>query len=608
MQTIIRLLKKFRQAKRGVSNVIVVMLSLILIVLIVSNVVLWSYQMSQFDLERMQENIKIANVTRVTRSPWFTTKTEYLIERGSNISGTYMDTWATDDVNETFREEAYYDYSVEAYYNPSGYNLLNSTLFVSGSLSDLQFNDNSYMIFRSYPSAFSNSTATFGNTATGTARRNTENTIVGSIFTLTENGEAQSITAYIGMTVSSKKMKCAIYRYSDLSLIAQTEEKAPAVATTWVTFNFINKPILTANTQYLLVAWSSSGGGYAYLYYTTGTTNKGCYRFQPYGTNFPDPLPSPRYEARSYCIYCTYKPVIEETVEVEFTGTSNTENWTKIVWTIDSCFTTTDVTATFQLYNYNSSQYPTSGDGYMTDTIGTTDVTKTQNITTNPTYFRDASGNWKLKITGVKATNAPFDLKVDFVEFKTEIPYAYALSIIGEFTLDISAYPLAYIDSLEIQVRLRANDTLENWLLNAYNWTSGQYSVIGQVTLTTTDFEYYTVNLTDAWQSYVNDNGTIKIKFCDADPDANPTTINIDFFGVRAVIEGAYFNFKNNGSTTVHIVSIWIINVANHQRYNANLFINVGEEANYIRADISLPEKFIAKVVTERGNIAVFTE
>ncbi|MDI6806102.1 MAG: hypothetical protein QMD20_05520, partial [Candidatus Bathyarchaeia archaeon] len=66
MQTIIRLLKKFRQAKRGVSNVIVVMLSLILIVLIVSNVVLWSYQMNQFDLERMQENIKIANVTRVT--------------------------------------------------------------------------------------------------------------------------------------------------------------------------------------------------------------------------------------------------------------------------------------------------------------------------------------------------------------------------------------------------------------------------------------------------------------------------------------------------------------------------------------------------------------
>ncbi|MGQ9530342.1 MAG: hypothetical protein ACUVTC_02775 [Candidatus Bathycorpusculaceae bacterium] len=601
MQTIIKLLKKFGQAKKGVSNVIVVMLSLILIVLIVSNVVLWSYQMNQFDLERMQENIKIANVTRVTRSSWFTTKTEFTMERGNNISGTYRDTWVADDVYETFREEAYYAY------NPSAYNLLNLTQFVSGSLSDLQFNDSSYMIFRSYPSAFSDTTATFGNTATGTFRRNIESYIVGSIFTLTENGEAQSITAYIEMTVSSKNMKCAIYRYSDLSLVAQTEEKAPAVATTWVTFNFINKPILTANTEYLLVAWSYWGAGSAYLYYTPGTANQGCYRSQPYEANFPDPLPPVTYEARSYCIYCTYKPVVEETVEAEFIGTSNTEDWAKLVWTIDSCFTTADVTATFQLFNYNAGRYPTSGDGYMTDTIGTTDVTKTQIITTNPTYFRDASGYWKLKIKGVKATNSQFDLKVDFVEFKTEMQNAYALSIIGEFTLDVSTYPLAYIDSIEIQIRFRANDILENWLLYAYNWTSGQYNLINQFT-PTTDFEYYTVNLTDAWQSYVVDNVAMRIKFCDASLDANQTTIDVDFFGVRAVIDGASFNFKNNGSITVHIVSIWIIDTTNHQRYNVNLFINAGEETNYIRADISLPEKFIVKVVTERGNMAVFAE
>ncbi|MEM3759906.1 MAG: hypothetical protein QXZ02_02190 [Candidatus Bathyarchaeia archaeon] len=602
MQDTIRLLKKFGQAKKGVSNVIVVMLSLILIVLIVSNVILWSYQMNQFDLERMQENIKIANVTRVTRSSWFTTKGEYVIERGNNINGTYRDTWLIDDLYESFREEkAYHEY------NPSAYNTLNSTQFVSGSLIDLQSNDGSYMTFRSYHSAFSGTTTTFGNTGIGTSSRNTENAIVGSVFTLTENGEAQSITAYIGMTVSSKNMKCAIYRYNDLSLVAQTEEKTVNVATGWVTFNFINKPILTANTQYLLVAWSYSGTGNAYLYYTTGTTNQGCYRSQTYGTNFPNPLPSPTYEARAYCIYCTYKPVVEETVEVEFIGTSNTENWTQLLWTIDSCFTTTGVTATFQLYNYNSGQYPTSGDGYMTDTIGTIDITKTQTITTNLTYFRDASGNWKLKVKGVKATNTPFDLKVDFVEFKTEMQNAYALSIIGGFSLDTSTYPLMYIDSIEIQIRLRTNDTLENWSLNAHNWTSGQYNAIGEIT-PTTDFEYYTINLTDAWQSYVDNDGMMRIKFCDAGLDANQTTVDIDFFAVRAIIDGASFDLKNSGPITTHIVSIWIINATNHQRYNANFFINAGEDAVYIRADISLPEEFIAKVVTDRGNIAVFTE
>ena len=59
MEAIIRRLKR---DKRGVSNVIVVMLSLILIVIIVANVVLWSYQMNQFDWEKMQENIEILNV------------------------------------------------------------------------------------------------------------------------------------------------------------------------------------------------------------------------------------------------------------------------------------------------------------------------------------------------------------------------------------------------------------------------------------------------------------------------------------------------------------------------------------------------------------------
>lgn len=59
LEDIIRHLKR---EKRGVSNVIVVMLSLILVVIIVANVILWSYQMSQFDWERTQERIEITDV------------------------------------------------------------------------------------------------------------------------------------------------------------------------------------------------------------------------------------------------------------------------------------------------------------------------------------------------------------------------------------------------------------------------------------------------------------------------------------------------------------------------------------------------------------------
>jgi len=108
----------------------------------------------------------------------------------------------------------------------------------------------------------------------------------------------------------------------------------------------------------------------------------------------------------------------EFTAEVEFTGPSNTEAWTQLVWTIDSSFATESVTATFQLFNYAANAYPTSGDGYMTYTIGTADETKTQTITTNPRHFRDATGNWKIKIKVVKSTLLQFDLRGDLIEYR----------------------------------------------------------------------------------------------------------------------------------------------------------------------------------------------
>jgi len=83
---------RINRDRRGISNVIVVMLSLVLIVVIVANVVLWSYQMNQLDWERMREDISIANVTRVE------------------------ETWS---------------------YNPSGYVLGGSTNWVSESISPL---------------------------------------------------------------------------------------------------------------------------------------------------------------------------------------------------------------------------------------------------------------------------------------------------------------------------------------------------------------------------------------------------------------------------------------------------------------------------------------
>jgi len=70
---------------------------------------------------------------------------------------------------------------------------------------------------------------------------------------------------------------------------------------------------------------------------------------------------------------------------------------------------------------------------------------------------------------------------------------------------------------------------------------------------------------------------------------------------------GSQFTFENDGGLTVHLVSLWIINSTDRQRYDISVIINSAETKNYIRGDISLPEgNYTVKAVTERGNIAVY--
>ena len=84
-------IRRLKQDRRGVSNVIVVMLSLILVVVIVANVVLWSYQMNQFDWEKTQENIEILNVTRIAGwlSEWNYRKS-HVIQNASGAGTNYQ--------------------------------------------------------------------------------------------------------------------------------------------------------------------------------------------------------------------------------------------------------------------------------------------------------------------------------------------------------------------------------------------------------------------------------------------------------------------------------------------------------------------------------------
>jgi hypothetical protein len=307
-------------------------------------------------------------------------------------------------------------------------------------------------------------------------------------------------------------------------------------------------------------------------------------------------------------------PLLTQTVEAEFSGTSNTQDWTQLEWTTELSFTTPSMTTTLQLYNYNAGQYPTSGDGYMTDTIGQTDTTKSQTITVTPTNFRDANGNWKIKITGTKATDTQFELKMDWAEFKATTSDVYRLSINNDFTIDLSTYPREYINGIEVLMRYNVTEDAERWFLKAYNWASSTFSDTGFNSTAGSqpalgEWNEYAIAVTDGWTDYVNDEGLMRIEFSDEGLSTNQTMVGIDFLAVRAIIDGTRLDLKNSSPLSTRIVAVWITNSTTHQRYNADLFLNAGEAATYIRADIKLPQDtLLAKVVTERGNVAVFSE
>lgn len=176
--------------------------------------------------------------------------------------------------------------------------------------------------------------------------------------------------------------------------------------------------------------------------------------------------------------------------------------------------------------------------------------------------------------SGQKSGNVATSMTAVWVVVNYSPPGSNELDVNGTFSIDVSTYLLAYIQSIEIQLRYRANDTFEKWYLKAYNWTASDYSGSGLNDTSghtpTTGWDVYAVNLTDKWRSYVSDSGTLYVKLQDSQADVNST---------------------------------------NHQRYDINIYINSGDTESYIRSDISLPDKpYLVKVVTERGNIATHSE
>ena len=309
--------------------------------------------------------------------------------------------------------------------DPINYVTYGSTTLAYGSTNDLYVNDGGYMSFHAYASSFSGST-TLGLTSIGTATASIENTIRGSSFNIPGSGRVENISVYIELSGASNRLvKTAIYSEAH-GFIAETEQKT-IPSTGWYNFSFADpKPVLTANTNYILVAWSDSGIGSVLLHYNSGSSNQGHRSSRNYD-NWPSSV-SFSHNTDRYSIYCTYSPADKHVAQVEFTTNSAIPfPWNFLKWTVDGSASTSGVSATLQLYNAVTGQYPTSGDGFMTTSLGTSDTTKLQTIVTSPASFLNSTGYWKVNITAVKTGSIPFDLNLDFVQYSPDVTN-YALT------------------------------------------------------------------------------------------------------------------------------------------------------------------------------------
>jgi hypothetical protein len=614
---------RLKRDRRGVSNIIVVVLSLIIILAIVSNIILWNYDMNQLDWEKMKENINITNVERISRSSWFVAQSEYTVNIGSRISGTYTNTQAIDGQCENFTEgsnwwNANYSYRRQititnniASTLSSGYSILvtmNTTSLVSSGkmLSNgndlrivygngsswveldrdiIDMNTGSTQVWFKTQAEIGPSPATdnnyymyYGNSGAGNPPANKSNVYLWfDDFNRANNLDITTEASYSVKTgggtwsIETNKLKNVGADGDPNKLIITALGNVNADIDMLVKINvtsFSNGDQSRMGLSCCMDTDPSRGSGYCALFHQT--------------KNSLDLL----NDLRSW-------------------GTRGTYSWSLNTWyymrfrVIDPASKLAKVKV-WQVGTTEPSTWTVEGNfgGGTARSYGEVGFGGSRN--TDTTYFDDILIRY-ITDSEPSTSLSPEESRSD-----------NKLNIDGTFAVDVSTYPLTYIQTVEIQMRYRSSDTGERWYLKAYNWSSSTYSDSGFNSTAgctpTMAWDYYAVNLTGEWRSYMQNDGTISIKFVDEGADSNQTTIDIDFLGVRAEIDGTSFTFKNDGALTSHLVSLWMINSTNHQRYDISVFVNSADTKTYLRADISLPtSQYTVKVVTERGNTAIYS-
>jgi hypothetical protein len=476
-------------------------------------------------------NSTSAKVGTVAPAPAITYyPSSYNVATGTYVSGNVPTSVQTVDANYFIARSAATASSTTGYY-PSGYNLLGSTTLASGTTSDLASNNGAYMTFRSYASASSAQTL-FAHQET--------TSIGGTTYRLKSLSSADASGTDLTVSAATTGRKLAdkfVYQLTGVSSISastwtiyyRTITSSPAVAAhadvdilIRQSDGTVRTTIATnvANSGSITTSWSTLSATYSWAAYTVVAQSDYLeidYYIEVTASS-PSKTASLRIDDSALVVADQTRATnislpSEFTSEVELTGSSNIGVWTQLVWTVDSAWTAGSVTVAIQVYNYTSGSYPASGNGYDSYTSSSapnTDETRTQTITTNPTSLRVGSGNWKIKIKGVKTTTSQFDFRADWIEYKPTYYSEYTVST--EFLLSsiIEKTP----SQLNFTVVSEYDVASVSVTIQAWNFTSSSYVTSGEGYQTysssgVNETKLLSINTNPQWYT---SNGNAKIK------------------------------------------------------------------------------------------------
>jgi len=653
--------RHLKKDKRGVSNIIVVVLSLIIIVVIVANVILWSYQMNQLDWERIQENGSIENVI------------------GGSIS-----------------------------YNPSGYALGGSTTWISGGLSDLTSNNGAYMTFRSYTYYdydyhYSESSGVSSTTLTSWQDKVT--------LTFTSVASAYLVMASAELRGSSTSYDMEAQLTIDGTTYASLDTRPDETATDlyshhFATFKAIN---LTAASHTFIIQYRSSSSmgtcsiqhariavfrifDYAYAENEGSQTVSGGYankvtktfNVQTAGEYLVIASAELNPASTFYSVLARMGVDSAYQDENSIQGEQVTTSWESYFTHDIKSFNAGSHTVSIQASSESGTHYIQRARVIsirLTDYFLGWQSGKSDSYTTNSglswadkvimTFTPLTQCNYLVlgtAIVGGDASNgesyhSSFDFTLDgteegwfhggFSDDTDRITYttlknstlseaSHSLNLryhseswtdpdAGMGSARIIAIRMCGLKAIEVEFT-GSSDTYAwtqlEWTIDSawttgsvsvtlqlYNYFSGAYPASGNGYMSYTSSatantdETKSQNITVNPTNFRDATGYWKMKIRGVKSTSVSFDSKVDWVRFKPTIGGTYFTFKNKGASTLHIVSLWIINSTYHQHYSVDIFLNSGNTLSYFRADIPLPSgQYVVKIVTERGNAAVYSE